>query len=80
MQQFLVLFREPDGRKDPHTPEEVAQHCIIGGMPLTLSGRVLHGASTHHQGAATRSTKVLTKQEKVSPHLSPKALTRSEKK
>ncbi|HEY8972180.1 MAG TPA: YciI family protein [Puia sp.] len=60
MQQFLVLFREPDGRKDPHTPEEIAdhrkswnlwseqmnkEHRIIGGMPLTLSGRVLHGAA-----------------------------------
>ena len=94
MQQFMVLFREPDGRKDPHTAEpnvdqgstdqrsitspfppegkfpndpeaeKIAQHRknwdrwseqmnkehrIAGGMPLTLSGRVLHGANT--QGA-----------------------------
>jgi len=67
MQQFLVLFREPDGRKDPHTPAEVAQHRknwnrwseqmnssgrIAGGMPLTLSGRVLHGAGGHPRDAS----------------------------
>lgn len=66
MLQFLVLFREPDGRKDPHTPNEVAQHRqnwnrwseqmnsghrIAGGMPLTLSGRVLTPSVTegHYQ-------------------------------
>ena len=26
MPQFLVLFREPDGRKDPHTPEPKVDH------------------------------------------------------
>jgi len=56
MQQFLVLFREPDGRKDPHTPAQIAahrqnwnrwseqmnkEHRIAGGMPLTLAGKVL---------------------------------------
>jgi predicted ester cyclase len=71
MQQFLVLFREPDGRKDAHTAAEITEHRknwnawseqmnkehrIAGGMPLTLSGRVLHGTQSggpgvHHQGA-----------------------------
>ena len=94
MQQFLVLFREPHGRKDPHTPEPNVdhgstgrrpiispfpsegkfpddpeteklaehrkswnlwseqmnkEHRIIGGMPLSLSGRVLH--ATNIRGA-----------------------------
>jgi predicted ester cyclase len=65
MQQFLVLFREPDGRKDPHTTEEIAQHRmnwnrwsaqmnkehrIAGGTPLTLSGKVLGGGNAHLAG------------------------------
>jgi len=64
MQQFLVLFREPDGRKDAHTAEKAAQHRknwnlwseqmnkehrIAGGMPLALSGKVLRGTAAHDQ-------------------------------
>ena len=30
MQQFLVLFREPHGRKDPHTPEPNVDHGSTG--------------------------------------------------
>ncbi|HVU58777.1 MAG TPA: ester cyclase [Puia sp.] len=69
MQQFLVLFREPDGRKDTHTPEEIAQHRkrwnswseqmnkedrIAGGMPLTLTGKILR--ETHDSDQAQSSS------------------------
>lgn len=58
MQQFLILFREPDGRKDTHSPAAVAQHRgnwdtwlnkmttekrLAGGMPLTLNGKIVKG-------------------------------------
>ncbi len=26
MKKFLILFREPDGRKDVHTDEDIKQH------------------------------------------------------
>lgn len=53
---FLVLCREPDGRTDTHTPEDIAQHRLNwknwmdkliagknwgGGQPLTLTGKVI---------------------------------------
>ena len=56
--QYLILFREPDGRKDEHPPEETALHRqrwqqwmeqmtaqnrLAGGKPLTLRGNVIKG-------------------------------------
>jgi hypothetical protein len=54
MKEYLVLMREPDGRTDTHTPEEIAAHQqrwkmwmidtqnhLRGGRPLTLNGNVL---------------------------------------
>jgi hypothetical protein len=58
MQQLQILFREPDGRKDMRSTEDIARHRsnwhvwqqkIIGenrlacGMPLTLNGKVIKG-------------------------------------
>ena len=58
MSQFLVLFREPDGRTDTHSPEYLDQHRknmkewiekavaakqLTGGLPLTLQGKVIKG-------------------------------------
>ncbi|MBS1564525.1 MAG: hypothetical protein JST39_09040 [Bacteroidetes bacterium] len=54
--QFLILFREPDGRQDTHSPEEIAAHRAswqqwmepltaqnkwLAGKPLTLEGRMI---------------------------------------
>ena len=54
--QYLILFREPDGRQDEHSPEEIAAHRrnwqawmqplveqqqLEGGKPLSLEGRVI---------------------------------------
>ena len=58
MKQFLILFREPDGRLDPHPEEDIRQHRLewqawmdnlvaekrlAGGKPLTLAGNVIKG-------------------------------------
>jgi len=58
MKNFLVLFREPDGRKDEHTDVEIQNHRqnwnqwftkyinegnITGGSGLTLEGRLIKG-------------------------------------
>jgi len=56
MKTYMVLFREPDGRLEPHTAEETANHRarwavwqdgmvakqqLIGGNALTLNGVVI---------------------------------------
>ncbi|WP_448698549.1 YciI family protein [Mucilaginibacter sp. AW1-3] len=56
MKTYLVLFREPDGRLDPHAPEEIKDHrtkwalwqgdlvakgLLMGGNALTLNGVVI---------------------------------------
>jgi hypothetical protein len=58
--QYLILFREPDGRKDGHSPEEIAAHRanwqqwmepllrqnkLEGGKPLSLEGKIIKGAN-----------------------------------
>lgn len=63
MPQFLVLFREPDGRTDQHAPEEIQQHrldwkawlekmngsgVLSGGQPLTLEGRIIKRSDSFH--------------------------------
>ncbi|HWB24991.1 MAG TPA: hypothetical protein VG738_05905 [Chitinophagaceae bacterium] len=69
MKQFLVLFREPDGRKDEHTAEDIQQHrehwnawmtkiiagnILLGGAPLTLNGAVIKDGMVFN-GPYTRS-------------------------
>lgn len=59
MTDFLVLFREPDGRTDRHEAEFTQQHqrhwqvwlaqhgqrdTLLGGQSLTLNGQVLRTA------------------------------------
>jgi hypothetical protein len=59
MKNYLVLFREPDGRTEKHSDEEVATHQtnwkawmekygkagnLAGGSGLTLNGRIIKGA------------------------------------
>jgi len=58
MNNYIVLFREPDGREEPHSAEEISRHRanwsnwfaewnergrIAGGSGLTLQGRILFG-------------------------------------
>lgn len=58
MKNFLIIFREPDGRKIPHTPEEKQLHQqkwkswfekwgkegrLTGGSGLTLNGSIIKG-------------------------------------
>lgn len=60
MKDFIVIFREPDGRKDSHSAEEIKNHQLNwknwfekwgsqgklnGGSGLTLNGRIIKGAS-----------------------------------
>jgi hypothetical protein len=58
MNNYIVLFREPDGREEPHSAEEISRHRaswklwfeewtekgrIAGGAGLSLDGRILFG-------------------------------------
>lgn len=58
MKNFLVLFREPDGRTESHTAEEISRHQanwkwwfekwgkagnLAGGSGLTLNGVMMKG-------------------------------------
>lgn len=59
MKNYLVLFREPDGRTGQHSDEEISAHQanwkswmeaygkagnLAGGSSLTLTGRVIKGS------------------------------------
>lgn len=56
MKTFLVIFREPDGRKDEHAADDIQAHrakvgawmqqvkagnILLGGHALTLNGNVI---------------------------------------
>ncbi|WP_426294880.1 YciI family protein [Dyadobacter endophyticus] len=56
MKNYIVIFREPDGRQGTHTEEEIAAHRenwakwfaewgakgkLAGGSGLTLNGRII---------------------------------------
>ncbi len=57
MKKFIVFFREPDGRKESHQPEEIRKHQenwqqwfkewigkgLNGGSGLTLDGVLIKG-------------------------------------
>lgn len=58
MKSFIVLFREPDGRTDKHSDEDIARHQsnwkawfgkwgaagnIAGGSGLTMNGKMIRG-------------------------------------
>jgi hypothetical protein len=57
MKDFLILFRETDGRQEVHTTEDNNQHQLkwknwmdpliqkgnlVGGKPLTLKGKIIY--------------------------------------
>src|SRR4051812_35861539 len=57
MKEYIVLFREPDGRTEPHSESAIAEHQnnwkrwmikmqqeekLISGKPLTLDGMVIY--------------------------------------
>lgn len=59
MKNYLVLFREPDGRTQPHSEADIARHQqnwktwmgrwtanLAGGSGLTLNGRLIKGGHT----------------------------------
>ncbi|MBZ4187278.1 hypothetical protein [Niabella beijingensis] len=59
MKKFIALFREPDGRQEPHDEAAIKQHRqnwaawmerwsgqISGGSGLTLNGRILKDLET----------------------------------
>jgi len=61
MKNYIVLFREPDGRKLLHSEEEITRHRqnwqtwmekwgttghLTGGNSLTLDGRIIRGIDT----------------------------------
>lgn len=58
MQKFIILVREPDGRADDHTKEEIKAHRanwnkwfekyskagnFLGGSALSLNGKIIKG-------------------------------------
>lgn len=58
MKNFIVIFREPDGRTGSHSPEAIQQHQqnwkawlekwggegkLNGGSGLTLNGKIMKG-------------------------------------
>ena len=60
MKEYLILFREPDGRTEPHAEDAIANHQqnwkawitrmqqsgnLLGGKALTLNGAVIHEAN-----------------------------------
>lgn len=62
MKEFIVLVREPDGRADQHTAEELKLHRekwnnwftkyiksghFQGGSALSLNGKMIKGVDTH---------------------------------
>ena len=63
MKTYLVLFREPDGRAQPHPEADIARHRanwktwleewsgkdhIAGGSGLTLEGSIIRGNNGDH--------------------------------
>ena len=62
MKHYIVILREPDGRKDPHAPDEITvhranwnrwltehQHSLRGGTALSLKGVVINGEGALQQ-------------------------------
>lgn len=62
LRDYLVLFREPDGRMDKHADDEIKKHRenwnnwfstwgkkgnLAGGSALTLNGCVIKGGGDH---------------------------------
>lgn len=63
MKNYLVLFREPDGRTEKHSDEEISAHQaswkrwmetygkagnLAGGSGLTLNGRIIKGGEVEN--------------------------------
>jgi predicted ester cyclase len=75
MNQYLILFREPDGRKDVHEPEVITRHRatvqhwmqnliaedrLSGGNALTLNGKVIKGATVVQPHSSTVPAQIIT--------------------
>lgn len=57
MKQFLIIFREPDGRKDEHPAADIQQHRQKAGVwmkQLQASGNLLGGHALTLNGAVVR--------------------------
>ena len=74
MKQFLILFREADGRAGTHQPEEIQRHQQnwqqwieqqstagkwIGGSPLTLTGATINTDQHIHNGLYAIGTEIV---------------------
>ena len=74
MKNYIVLFREPDGRLEPHSDEEIARHQanwkvwletwgakgnLTGGSGLTLEGRIIGEDKQVREGLHTIGTEIV---------------------
>lgn len=74
MKNFIVLFREPDGRTEQHTEEEITRHRknwadwfaewspsgkLAGGSGLTLNGKVIRQDRTIEEGLHQTGTEIV---------------------
>ena len=74
MKDFLILFREADGRQQLHTPEDNNQHQLkwkswmdplikkgnlVGGKPLSLIGKVIHPDGKIEEGISKTGTEFI---------------------
>lgn len=74
MKDFLLLFREPDGRTTPHDPEFTARHQqhwkdwmapliangqLAGGKPLTLNGKIVDTSGQVTEGIHKNGTEIV---------------------
>jgi hypothetical protein len=73
MNEYLVIFREPDGRSVRQSEEEIRNHQqhwkqwfvkmksngnLLGGKPLTLNSRIMHPANGTKPGVSNGIHKV----------------------
>jgi len=74
MKNYIVLFREPDGRTLPHSEEEILRHQgnwrswfsewsgkgkIAGGSGLSLEGKVIKGGGQVREGIHRVGTEIV---------------------
>ena len=74
MKDFLLLFREPDGRAVPHEPDFTEKHQqswklwmapliangqLAGGKPLTLNGKIVDTNGDVREGIYKNGTEIV---------------------
>ncbi|MBS1663873.1 MAG: hypothetical protein JST68_22700 [Bacteroidetes bacterium] len=74
MKNYIVLFREPDGREIPHEEEDLLRHRqnwkewfdvwgakgnLAGGSALTLNGKVIKGEGLVSEGIHRVGTEII---------------------